>query len=76
MIDKKFMLTRLENLLSNHDWFYKFSEDPAYYRRGVLSNSNIKDTLKACKEMGYGDDAQRLYKKYSKQYEQSVQGKY
>ena len=76
MTTKEFMLTRLENLLAKHDWFYKFSDDPSFYRRGLLSNTNINETLKACKQMGYDEDAQRLYKKYSKEYEQSIKGKH
>ena len=76
MTTKHFMLKRLEDLLSKHDWFYKFSDDPTYYRRGVISNTNINQTIQACKQMGYEEDVQRLYKKYSKQYEQSTKGKY
>lgn len=76
MNTKEQLLDKLEAQLASHDWYYHFSDDPFVYRQGKKSKTNILATMNTLSKMGYKDDSQRLYQKYSKGYAQSIKGEH
>ena len=56
-------LDDLKKLLSTHDWFYYFSDDPRYYRAGEDSAQKIKMVMETAT-----DDMKRLYNEYHARY--------
>jgi len=58
---KKKKMKQLEDLLKKHDWFYFYSDDPRYYKKGTEEQSVIRKLIDEI-----GKDGMKLYKIYGK----------
>jgi len=58
---KKKKMKQLEDLLKKHDWFYFYSDDPRYYKKGTEEQSVIRKMIDEI-----GKDGMKLYKSYGK----------
>ena len=58
---KKKKMKQLEDLLKKHDWFYFYSDDPRYYKKGTEEQSVIRKMIDEI-----GKDGMKLYKTYGK----------
>jgi len=54
-------LELFEQMLTNHDWFYHFSDDHRYYVKGRDSAQRIRVMMERLTELGLGDQAKELY---------------
>ena len=57
-------LKTLEELLKNHDWFYKYIDDFNVYSSGQKTWNTINTVIKALKDAGFSKEADDLYDKY------------
>lgn len=56
------LLTKFENALRSHDWYYMMSDDSRYYHSGQSERSEISRLAKQLKDGGYLDQAVELWK--------------
>jgi len=59
------MMDELESLLKGFDWYYFMSDDPRVYRNGSAYDNKVSSLVKQLKDLGYGDDAKKLYNQYA-----------
>ena len=59
-------LDELENLLSNHDWFYMYSDDHRVWRKGTDQAGEIRRQIDICCGLGLSEEANQLYEHYQK----------
>jgi hypothetical protein len=58
------LLDDLEAMLKNHDWFFYMSDDPRVYNNEGPSR-RIQNAVNQLKDLGYGEDAKKLYNQYA-----------
>ena len=58
------LLDDLEAMLKNHDWFFYMSDDPRVYNNEGPS-TRIQNAVNQLKDLGYGEDAKKLYNQYA-----------
>ena len=58
------LLDDLEAMLKRHDWFYYMSDDPRVYNNEGPTR-RINDAMNQLKDLGYGEDAKKLYNQYA-----------
>jgi hypothetical protein len=59
------MMDELESLLKGFDWYYYMSDDPRVYRSGSAYDDKVSSLVKQLTDLGYGDDAKKLYNQYA-----------
>jgi hypothetical protein len=59
------MMDELESLLKGFDWYYYMSDDPRVYRNGSAYDNKVSNLVKQLTDLGYGDDAKKLYAQYA-----------
>jgi hypothetical protein len=59
------IMDELESSLKAFDWYYYMSDDPRSYSRGSAADQNISNLVKQLRDLGYGDDAKKLYNQYA-----------
>ena len=59
------MMNELESLLKGFDWYYYMSDDPRVYRSGSAYDDKVSSLVKQLTDLGYGDDAKKLYNQYA-----------
>jgi hypothetical protein len=59
------MLDDFETKLKSHDWYHMMSDDNRAYTKGSAEKSELKKIAKQLADMGYGDDAAKLYNQYN-----------
>jgi len=59
------MMDKLESLLKGFDWYYYMSDDPRVYRTWGSVDTEITKIMNQLKDLGYGDDAKKLYNQYA-----------
>lgn len=57
-------IQQFENLVSNHDLTYQYSDDPRYYRAGSNSYNQIKKVAEELRELGAYDQAVTIWNSY------------
>ena len=57
-------LEYLENLLSRHDWYYHYSDDPKVFAKGRDQAEEIHRQTDICCGLGLSKQAELLRKKY------------
>jgi tRNA G26 N,N-dimethylase Trm1 len=60
----KHKLEILEEKLQQHDWYYQYSDDHRVWKRGSEQSKVIQNLIKELQELGYGDQAEKLFHKY------------
>jgi hypothetical protein len=58
------ILTELEILLKNHNWYYEFNDDIGVWRKENQTNLRIHSLLKLLESMGNKKIGTKLYDKY------------
>jgi hypothetical protein len=58
------LLDDLEAMLKRYDWFYYMSDDPRVYNNEGPTR-RINDAMNQLKDLGYGEDAKKLYNQYA-----------
>lgn len=59
------MMKNLEDKLKSHDWFYNYSDDPRYYRKGSNESEVIRSLMQTAAVNGEGEEACALFNKYN-----------
>ena len=59
------LLDDFESKLKSHDWYYMMSDDNRAYTKGSAEESELKKIAKQLADMGYGDDAAKIYDQYN-----------
>jgi hypothetical protein len=59
------LLDAFESKLKSHDWYHMMSDDNRAYSKGSSELSELKKMAKQLVDMGYGDDAAKLYDQYN-----------
>lgn len=59
------MMDELESLLKGFDWFYFMSDDPRVYREGSAYDNKVSGLVRQLQDLGYGEDAKKLYNQYA-----------
>jgi len=59
------LLDDFESKLKSHDWYYMMSDDNRAYTKGSAEESELKKIAKQLADMGYGDDAAKVYDQYN-----------
>ena len=54
-------LETLKSMLETHDWFYTYSDDHRYYKRGQEESEKIHAEIERLSEEGLRVEACRLY---------------
>ncbi len=54
----------LENLLSNHDWYYMYSDDHKVWKRGRDQAEEIQRQMNIACGLGLFNEAEELYANY------------
>jgi hypothetical protein len=58
-------LAEFETMLKGHDWYFHYSDDPKYYRRGREQSEAISRAIKDLKAQGLTEEARELYNEIS-----------
>mgnify|MGYP001128767616 CR=1 FL=1 len=64
-MEKAELMDQLRIQLRSHDWFYEYSDDHSYYRRGRAERSAIHAVMRQLTELGAGDEAREMFNKLS-----------
>ena len=59
------LLDDFESKLKSHDWYYMMSDDNRAYTKGSAEESELKKIAKQLADMGYGDDAAKVYDQFN-----------
>lgn len=54
-------LETLKSMLETHDWFYTYSDDHRYYKRGQEESEKIRAEIERLSEEGFRAEACELY---------------
>lgn len=57
-------LSKLENLLSTHDWYYAYSDDHRVWQRGRDQSNDIQALMTLCINEGVGPEARELFRQH------------
>jgi len=63
MVDNDFMqlLRDLKTACSKHDWYYNYSDDHRYWKKGSAEAEHIRALMTKLKDHGLGDEATKIY---------------
>ena len=54
-------LDELKVMLERHDWFYSYSDDHRYYKKGKASHDNIMEAISTLSDKGLESECKELY---------------
>ncbi len=57
-------LSTLEKLLKTHDWYYQYSDDHRYWKKGNEESNEIRRQMNICCGLGLDSIANELYNKH------------
>ena len=59
--EEEMQLTELEEMLKSHDWYYSYSDDQRYYKRGMVERERIEAEIERLTAEGFRAEACALY---------------
>ena len=59
--EEEMQLTELEEMLKSHDWYYSYSDDQRYYKRGMVERERIEAEIERLSAKGFRAEACALY---------------
>ena len=54
-------INEFETMLRGHDWFFNYSDDQRWWRRGMEQRDAIDKAIVALTEQGLRDEARQLF---------------
>ena len=59
--EEEMQLTELKEMLNSHDWYYSYSDDQRYYKRGMVERERIEAEIERLSAKGFRAEACALY---------------
>jgi hypothetical protein len=59
--EEEMQLTELKEMLKSHDWYYSYSDDQRYYKRGMVERERIEAEIERLTAEGFRAEACALY---------------
>ena len=59
--EEESVLLDLKEMLESHDWYYTYSDDQRYYKRGMVERERIEAEIERLTAEGFRAEACALY---------------
>jgi len=59
--EEESVLLDLKEMLESHDWYYTYSDDQRYYKRGMVERERIEAEIERLTKEGFRPEACALY---------------